>query len=85
MDLDACLITYDKEFEPVKDVLILRPEEFIEFLNAPIKMKCGCGGGIKEIRKEIAGEKIKVSICENCGKELIDMDEAINAQKKKSR
>ncbi|MBS3050540.1 MAG: PIN domain-containing protein [Candidatus Aenigmarchaeota archaeon] len=82
VDVKSMLITYDKEFSPVKDVQILRPEEFVEMLESPIKMKCGCGGNIKEIHKEIEGEKTKVSVCDNCGKELIDMDEGIRAQKK---
>ena len=30
MDLEACLITYDKEFAPVKDVTVLKPEEFMK-------------------------------------------------------
>ena len=32
--LDAHLITYDKEFDPVKDIHILKPEEFANMKNA---------------------------------------------------
>lgn len=44
-------------------------------------MKCNCGGAMKEEYKNIMGIRTKVSICSKCGKELIDMNEAIRAQK----
>lgn len=44
-------------------------------------MKCNCGGDMKEEYKNIIGIRTKVSVCGKCGKELIDMNEAIRAQK----
>lgn len=75
-DLKAYLITYDKEFNPVEDASILKPEEF---MNA---MKCSCGEMMKEVYKEISGIRTKINVCAKCGKELIDINEAIMAQKK---
>lgn len=81
IDLETCLITYDREFSVVRDVVIFKPEEFTEFLNAQIKMKCSCGGDMKEIYKEIESKKTKVAICDSCRKELIDVDHAVKSQK----
>ena len=44
-------------------------------------MRCGCGKDMKEEYKNIMGIRTKVSVCSKCGKELIDMNDAIKAQK----
>ncbi|MBI4174487.1 MAG: hypothetical protein HY517_02480 [Candidatus Aenigmarchaeota archaeon] len=37
---------------------------------------------MKEVYKKILDARTKVSVCSDCGKELIDLNEAIRAQKK---
>ena len=45
-------------------------------------MRCSCNGNMKDGYQNIMGVRTKVSVCSRCGKELIDMNEAIRAQKK---
>ena len=45
-------------------------------------MKCSCGGNMKDEYQNIMSFRTKVSVCSKCGKEFIDMNEAIRVQKR---